>query len=122
MEEVQGPKPQFWAAQETRVSELQMINQHPGSLRARGLNADLRPAVCTGASVLSTSAGVLAGGLSHICQRTLQLDEVYAVPDTRGRTMTCRWGPVWWDYLDVCLLLPPAGGPGRRPSLDGGIG
>eukprot|EP00959_Pyramimonas_sp_CCMP1952_P051011 1065571-Pyramimonas_sp.AAC.2 len=84
MEDAHGPKPHFWAAQETRVSDMQMINQYSGPLRARGIHADVCPAVCTGASVLSTSAGALAGGLPHICQRTLQLDGVDAVPEARG--------------------------------------
>eukprot|EP00959_Pyramimonas_sp_CCMP1952_P112566 2353393-Pyramimonas_sp.AAC.1 len=78
MEEARGPNPQFWAAQKTRASDQDVINQYAGPLRARGINADVCPAVCTNTSVLSTSAGVLAGGLSHICRRTVQLDEVYA--------------------------------------------
>eukprot|EP00959_Pyramimonas_sp_CCMP1952_P113067 2363388-Pyramimonas_sp.AAC.1 len=75
MEEVRGLEPQFWAAQETRASELDLSNQYSGPLRARGLNADFCPAGCAGSSVLSTSAGALAGGLSRICQRTVQLEE-----------------------------------------------
>eukprot|EP00959_Pyramimonas_sp_CCMP1952_P046218 965119-Pyramimonas_sp.AAC.1 len=70
MEDARGPRPQFWAGQETRVLEAAQIAKFKGSMRMKGLNVDFCPAVPTGSGTLETSAGVMAGGLAHINQCT----------------------------------------------------
>eukprot|EP00959_Pyramimonas_sp_CCMP1952_P417676 8750765-Pyramimonas_sp.AAC.1 len=60
MEDVRGPRPQFWVGQETRVLEAAQIAKSKGSMGSKGLNIDFCPAVPTGAGALETSAGVMA--------------------------------------------------------------
>eukprot|EP00959_Pyramimonas_sp_CCMP1952_P012044 254299-Pyramimonas_sp.AAC.1 len=49
-------------------------------MRARGASADFCPAVQTGGRAPANSAGVLAGGLGHINQLTIQVQEISKLP------------------------------------------